>query len=182
MFPADFLDTLQHGLRVEAVVVQLEWIEFRGHGDRLAVVAQGRSRGFADLPPGNAARSCADGDARSETLDIPLEGTRKGLVEIVEIEHQFPGGCAIPPEVAQVGVAAEFDPQVRSGTGSEIAGHDCGGPTQESERGATHSAVAQADEIREAGLVLLGQNGQRINAASVGRGLGMSLQGNGLPP
>ena len=81
-----------------------------------------------------------------------------------------------------MGVAAQFDPQVRSGTGSEIAGHDCGGPAQEGEWGATHSAVAQADEIREAGLVLFGQNGQRINAASVGRGLGMRLQWNGLPP
>jgi hypothetical protein len=35
---------------------------------------------------------------------------------------------------------------------------------------------------RKAGLVLPGRNGQRIDPAGAGRGIAMSLQGDGFPP
>jgi hypothetical protein len=180
MFLAVRLDTLEHGLGVETVVVQLQRIELGGHGHRLAVVAQRRLRGIAGLRFAHAAGSRAHGDAGGKALDIPFERAGKGLVEIVQVEHQVPIGRAIPAEVAEVGVAAEFDAQVRAGAGRQIAGHDHGGAAQEREGGAAHSAVAQRPQIRQAGLVLRSQQGQRIGAAASGCQLGMRRQRNGL--
>jgi hypothetical protein len=62
----------------------------------------------------------------------------------------------------------------------EIACHDGGGATQKREWGATHPAIPQADEVREAGLLLPGQDRQRITPASAGRGLCMGLERNGF--
>ena len=148
----------------------------------LRYVAHGRTRGVAALSVRKAARTGRDRDARCQALDIPLEGPGKRLVEVVEIEDEFPVGRVIPTKIAQVCVAAEFDPEVRSGSAGEIAGHDRGGAAQEGERGTTHSSIPEGDEVGQAGLLLCGEDLERIDSALASRGLGMRLQGNRFPP
>jgi len=69
---------------------------------------------------GEATCAASNRDARGEALHIPLKGPGKGLVEVVEIEHQLARGCVIPAEIPQVCVAAEFDLQVCPGTGRDL--------------------------------------------------------------
>ena len=88
-----------------------------------AILAHRRARGAAGLIPGTAIGPGGDGDACGETLHVPLEGPRKGLVEVVEVEHQVPRGGVVPAEITYVGVAAELDLEIRPDTCREITCH-----------------------------------------------------------
>ena len=46
------------------------------------------------------ANTRGDHDASSQAFDIPLEGARQGLVEIIQVEDQLTIGSAIPSKVA----------------------------------------------------------------------------------
>ena len=56
----------------------------------------------ASIAPGN-------GQTGSKPLDVPLPGSGKGLVEVVEVEDQIPLRRSEDTEVAQVGIAAGLD-------------------------------------------------------------------------
>ena len=182
MLLAVFLDALQRRPRVEAVLVQIQRIEPRCLDDELTVVAHRGLDGGSDLVVGKAVRPRRDHDARGETLDVPLEGPGQRFVEVVEVEDQFPVGCAVPSEVAQMGIATELDPKIRAGTGRKIACHDGCSAAQKGEWSSTHPPVAKRHELSEPVLVLFPQNGERIGVAGFERGLDMGYQGNGFPP
>ncbi|MCK6369797.1 MAG: hypothetical protein L6Q83_00480 [Gammaproteobacteria bacterium] len=79
-------------------------------------------------------------------------------------------------------VTAQLDAQVRADPGGEVAGHDRGGATQEGERRTAHPAIPQAHELGEPGLLLPGENLQRIGPVGARRGFGVCLEGNGFQP
>ena len=66
---------------------------------------------------GGAEAAVAPGDreAGDEPLDVPLERSRQGLVEVVDIEDERPVRRRIDAEVGEVRVAAELRVQVGPG-------------------------------------------------------------------
>ncbi len=88
-----------------------------------------------------------DLEAGGQALDVPLERSGMGLVEVVDVEDERPLGRGEPAEVGEVGIAAELDGQARAIGGAEVVGHDRGGAPVERERGRSHAPVADRDEL-----------------------------------
>ena len=65
-----------------------------------------REDGGAGLLRGEVAVAPGDREARREALDVPLPGPGKGLVEVVDVQHQPAIGGGEDPEVREVRVAA----------------------------------------------------------------------------
>ena len=102
-----------------------------------------------------AAITPRDREARDEPLDVPLEGPRERLVEVVEAEHDLAVGRREAAEVRQVRVAAELRVETRTRPAREIRGHQVGGTAVEGERRDEHPAVADRNELGHPGLRLL---------------------------
>jgi hypothetical protein len=77
------------------------------------------------------------------------------FVEVIDVEDQLPVGRSEDPEVGQVRVSAELHDQVRARAGGQILGHDPRRAAIEGERRGAHAAVANGDELRDAGPVLV---------------------------
>ena len=101
-------------------------------------------------------------EARHQSLDVPLEGARQGLVEVVEPEDETTVWCREHPEVRQVRVAAQLDRQVRAWRVGKVGGHQVGGTTVEGERGHQHPAVPEWDQLLHATGSLLLEQGDGV--------------------
>src|SRR5215470_13542814 len=77
----------------------------------------GEQTGLAIRGTGDPA---SDGEARGETLHIPLKGSRKRFVEIIDIEDRRSLGCRIGTEIRQMAVAAGLHPQSSGRAASEV--------------------------------------------------------------
>ncbi|MEZ5298679.1 MAG: hypothetical protein R2697_21080 [Ilumatobacteraceae bacterium] len=95
----------------DAEIVQLERVGVGGPGHRLSVGSDGGECGATALRRFDAVVTRRHDDAGGEPLDVPFERAGERLVEVVEVEHQPAVGAVEEPEVGQVGVTAEFDPQ-----------------------------------------------------------------------
>ena len=67
-------------------------------------------------------------------LDVPLERSGQGLVEVVEVEHQPPVRGGEHPEVGHVRVPAQLGADSGARPGGQVGGHHRGRPAQERER------------------------------------------------
>jgi len=103
---------------------------------------------------GEAVVAGRDLEAGSEALDVPLERSRRRLVEVVDVEHQAAVGRGEPPEVGQVGVTAELHLEIGGGRHREIGRHDERRAPVEGERRHQHALVAQRHELGDASLLL----------------------------
>ncbi len=95
----------------------------------------------AALPPG-------DREACGETLDVPLEWTRKRLVEVIDVEYQAPRRRGKPTEVRQVGIPAQLGAEPGRRCVSKIDCHRQCGATKEGEGRDQHPAVPDRDQFR----------------------------------
>src|SRR5215203_1018384 len=89
-------------------VPDLELPHLREPGHPLPVGGSDRPRGVAAIRGVEAVVAAGHHEARGEALDIPLPGSRQGLVEVVEVEEQGALRGGVRPEVQQVGVAAQL--------------------------------------------------------------------------
>src|SRR5262245_207666 len=123
-----------------------------GHGGRDSL------SGFAAEP---ALPTC-NREARGQAFEVPLEGSRKRLVEVVDVERQPSIGRCEDAEIGEVCVAAELRLQARPRPVREIRRHDRGRASEEGERRNEHSSVANRHELRQPRLVLLLEHGHGI--------------------
>jgi hypothetical protein len=102
-------------------------------------------------------------------FDVVLERPRQGLVEVVHVEQQPPLGRGEHPEVRQMRIPAQLHVQAGGGGVLEVGGHDLGAAPVEGERRHQHPAVADRDQVRLPGAVLLLEQPDRVGAIT-GRG------------
>ena len=114
---------------------------------------------------GEVAVAPGDREARRETLDVPLPGPRKGLVEVVDVHHQTAIRCGEDTEVREVGIAACLDAQPGLGGLREVHRHDRRRAAKERERRGEHPPVADRHELLDAALGLVLEHLDRISAA-----------------
>ncbi len=103
-------------------------------------------------------------EARCEPLDVPLERSRKRLVEVVDAEDAPSVRCGEDPEVGEVRVPAELRLQTSSRPVREIGRHQIGGAAEERERRLEHAPVTDRAELRQARLRLLLEELDRVTA------------------
>ena len=109
-----------------------------------------------------AAVAAGDGEARDESLQVPLERARKRLVEVVDVEDEPPVGRGECTEVGEVRIPAELDLQPRPRAVREIGRHWVGGAAEERERRHEHASVSNRDKLRHASGRLLLEQVDRI--------------------
>ena len=88
-----------------------------------------------------------DLDARRQALDVPLERTGSGLVEVVDVEHHPSLGRTERAEVHQVGITAQLHVQTRTGGAREVGRHEQRGASVERERRHEHAPIADRHEF-----------------------------------
>ena len=105
------------------------------------------------------------GNAGRQPFDIPFEWSGKRFVKVIEIEHRLAVRTVEPPEISQVGVAAQFDPEIGAWSRREVTGLDRGRAAQIGEGAVTHPSEPERNELLDPILVqvLFLQDRQRIN-------------------
>ena len=168
----------EHLVDVEARVEDLQ-VALPGEGGHGGAVAgrAGPDHGLA-VGVGEAPVAAGHLEAGRQALDVPLERSRQGLVEVVDVEVQAPLGGAEDAEVRQVGVAAELDAQAAGRRGGQVGGHDQGRPAVEGEGRDQHAPVADGHELGHAGLRLALEQGDRVRALRAGVELGVGRAGH----
>ncbi len=92
-----------------------------------------------------------DLEAGDQSLEVPFEGPRQRLVEVVGIEDQMALGGTEDPEVAHVRIPAELRPESGVGRPGQVGSHQqCGAPI-EGERRDEHAPVADGDQFGDPG-------------------------------
>jgi hypothetical protein len=86
---------------------------------------------------------------------VPFPRPGKGLVEVVDVEHELPLGRREHAEVRQVRVAAELNGDPRRRGWSEIGRHDQRRAPEKRERRGQHSPVSDRNELGDPVLPLL---------------------------
>jgi hypothetical protein len=155
-------------------------IERCAAGDGGSVGGHGGSGDRADLAGPQAVVPAGDDDAGHQSLHVPLERPRVGLVEVVEVEHQTPIGRGEEAEVRQMGVAAELDGQVGGGAGRQVGGHHRGRSSQEGERTGPHALVPDGDQLGQTGGVLRPQDTSGVPGSVEWCEVGVGLVGQAL--
>src|SRR4029077_21053754 len=87
---------------------------------------------------------------------------RQRLVEIVDVEYDVLLRRRECPEVHEMAVAASLNGDAGCRLMPEVLGHDRGRPAQEGERASKHAFVTHRDQVRHAGAVARGEDGDRI--------------------
>src|SRR5215217_6671838 len=118
-------------------------------GHPLPVRGHGRLRGLATIRRVEAVVTAGHHEARGEAFDVPLPGSRQGLVEIVEIEEQGALRGGVRPKVQEVSIAAKLSLDAGLRGASEVVGHDDGRPAHECEQRSHHARVPDRYEVRD---------------------------------
>ncbi len=138
---------LERSVDVEARVVHLE-VRLAGElGHRRAVAGDRRAHSRRPFERCEAAVPAGDLETRRQALDVPLEWARRGLVEVVDVEHQAALRRAEDAEVREVRITAQLHPQAGRRRRGEIIGHHQRRAPEECERGDHHAAVANRYEV-----------------------------------
>lgn len=134
----------------------VELAHLREARHRAAVLLGAGAHGVAAVCLGEAAVTPADLDARHEAHDVPLPGTGRGLIEVVDVKDEVTRVAHEDAEVAHVRVADALHLEAGDGHGGKVSGHDGGAASVERERRDAHALVAQRHEARVArgGLLL----------------------------
>ena len=155
----------EEGVDVEARVPDVE-VPHRGElAHRLAVGADRAEDRSAGLLRGEVAVAPGDREARRKALDVPLPGPRKGLVEVVDVQHLTAVRGGEDAEVREVGIAACLDPQPGLGGLREVHRHDRRRAAKERERRGEHPPVADRHQLLDTALGLILEHLDRISPA-----------------
>ena len=119
-----------------------------GHRSRIGLGAG--AHGNAAVVARDAARAAADLDTRRKTADVPLPGTRRRLVEVVDIKDQVACGAQEHAEVGDMRVTHRLHLDAGDGARGKVACHDDRRAAEERKGRGAHAAVAYGDEVRHA--------------------------------
>ena len=144
------LEQLDDLIHVDSRVPHRERAHAREVRHRRAVGAANRTVDRLSLLGVEAAVPAGDGEARYESLQVPLERARQRLVEVVDVEDEPPVGGGVHAEVGEVSVPAELDLQSRPRESREIRRHHGRGAAEERERRNEHAPVPNRDELLHA--------------------------------
>ena len=112
------------------------------------------------------ALAAGDLEAGGESLHIPLPRPGRGLVKVVDIEHEAPLRRAKDPEVRKVRVATELHVQPRDRRRGKIRRHRQRGAAEVRKRRQQHSTVPNRDQFPNPALGLALEQLDRITSAS----------------
>jgi hypothetical protein len=137
------------------------------HLRRVALNAflHGLSRG-AFLVPGCAARHH---QRSGHALQVPLERSANGLVEVVDVEDQTAVGCGKGAQVAHMRVAAELGCKAGVGQHGQVRGHHRNCAAKEAEGRVGHELILELDERGNAALHRPRQQIESRRLARLGR-------------
>ncbi len=105
---------------------------------------------------------------RCHALEIPLEGTADGFVEVVDVKNEAAVGRGKGAEVAHVRVAAELRDDAGIRQQGQIGSHDRDGATKVAEGRRGHQLILQLDERGNAAVHGAGEKIERRCLASLG--------------
>ena len=91
--------------------------------------------------------------ACGEPLYVPLPGSRRRLVEVVDVENEPAFGRAEASEIADVTVAAGLHAKSGSRRAGEIESHQSRCASKERKGRLAHSSVANRKKLRQAPLI-----------------------------
>jgi len=114
---------------------------------RLAIGPDRRQDCGLALGTGEPKIPAGDLDTGGQALDVPLDGTGKSLVEVVEPEHQRTLGGVEHAEVQQMGIAAELSAQPAGRSRAQIRGHHRRTTPEESKGRGRHPPVSDGNEV-----------------------------------
>ena len=101
-------------------------------------------------------------DAGRHALEVPLEGSADGLVEIVQIEDQFAVRGGERPQVLHVRISTQLSQQAGVGQPPEVRRHDGRGAAEERERRRFHALVADRQQLCDPAFLGFPQHVRRI--------------------
>ena len=104
-------------------------------------------------------------DTGCETLQVPFPGPGKGLVEVVDVQHQLAVGGREDPEVREVRVAAQLGLKPGLGRLREVHRHDRRRAAVEAKGRGQHPPVADRNEFLDTALGLVLEHLDRISPA-----------------
>src|SRR5260370_32058790 len=93
------------------------------------------AEGFA-----GAGHSAGKHNACSHPFDVPLPRPANGLVEIIDVDHDFRSGRGEETEIFDMRVTAKLNFDLRILGCGEVSRHDPGRSAKESKRRSTHEA------------------------------------------
>ena len=183
---AHFPGPLLHDrLHLQPCVPDVERALLREIQHRKAVRVRGSDVDGSPLLRAEPALAAGNGEARDQTLDVPLERPGQRLVEVVQAEHETPVRGRVHAEVRQVCIARQLDGQAGPWRRREIRRHHARRPAEERERREKHAPVPDRHQLRDARSRLLLEQLDRIRPIRRGRPVGVRraprLGPRGLP-
>ena len=147
---------------VHALIPDLERAHWRQPAHLAPVLAGRLGDHGAPLGLTEAKVASADREAGGESLDVPFERARMGLVEVVDVEDQSSVRRGEDAEIGQMRVPAQLGPEAGIRTGGQVRRHDRCSPAVEGERRGGHPTVADRHQPLDPGLVLIREDLHRI--------------------
>ena len=176
----DLPELLEVGLDVHRGVPDVE-VALRRHVDEgLAIDPRSRQHRVHDHRLGRALAAERHRGRGHQALQVPLEGAREGLIEVVDIEDQPALRREVGAEVGDVGIPAELHVDAGRGAQRQVVGHRRSGAPQEGELVCGHALVAERHQARDAGLALDLEQRHRVEARRAVSQLAEQLAGQRL--
>ena len=170
-------DLSHHLVHVQVGVPDGEIALSREPGHRLAIAGGGGEHDLPSLLRAEPVVAAGYRQARRQPLHVPLERSRMGLVEVVDVEGQPPLRGGEDAEVAHVRVPAQLHVQPGVLRARQVGRHDQRAASVERERRRDHAPVPDRDELGHPRDRLALQQRDRVGPA-VGRELGLRLEGS----
>lgn len=152
-------------LQVDLVVPDVQGAHRRVVGHALAVLAHDRGRGARRVAVGEPQVLGGDHYAGRQPLDVPFEGRRQCLVQVVEVEDDVALGRGEAAEVHQVGIAACLHAQPAGRRVGQVGGHQRRRTAVEGEGRTRHAAEADRHQRGQPALVGAADDVDRIGPA-----------------
>jgi hypothetical protein len=170
-------DGLDRVDQVDPLRPRLDRRQRRQPGDLRDVGAGGVARQRPGSVRGKAGLASAQDQAGAQSLEVPFERRRQGLVEIVDVEHRPAFRRGEAAEIGQVTVAAALHHEPGPLCPRQVGGHHRGGAAQERQRRGLHAAVADRQQRSDPAPPLRLQDGDRVGPARRRRPHGMRCAG-----
>ena len=97
-------------------------------------------------------------EAGRQSLDVPFEGGRQRLVEVVDVEDRQSLGRRVGAEIGEMRVAAGLHANAGRWRAGQIRGHHGGGTAQEGKGIGAHPPIADRQQLLDPALALFDQD------------------------
>ena len=141
------VELAQQGIHVDRGVPHLQVGHLGELGHRRAVALDRSEHDLGSILAAETVVAGGDLDACGQALDVPLERTGSGLVEVVDVEHHPSLRRPERAEVHQVGITAQLHIQTGARRTRKVGRHEQRGASVERERRHEHAPVADRHEF-----------------------------------